>query len=156
MSKEILKVKLQELKKRVSLRPQLEAEEERLYAEKNAYGYGDQSFEAKLAYERYMNSPFDENESSIKRLEEEVAVLEKEVAEANSQTEIEIAKIKAEEAQKQRDHELQMAVIQRDTALAQAEASRLAAEANAKAQEQASSSLDALINGIGDTGRNNG
>ena len=36
----------------------------------------------------------------------------------------------------------------RDTALAQAEQAKLAAEANAKAQEQASSSLDALISGV--------
>lgn len=52
------------------------------------------------------------------------------------------------EIQRQRDHELQMALIQRDTAKAQVEAAKLAAQANAKAQEQVSSSLDALINGI--------
>ncbi len=52
------------------------------------------------------------------------------------------------EAEKQRDHELQMALIHRDAAIAQAEAARLAAETTAKAQEQASNSLDSLIKGI--------
>tara|TARA_R110002072_G_scaffold118791_1_gene251335 strand:- start:180 stop:695 length:516 start_codon:yes stop_codon:yes gene_type:complete len=87
-------------------------------------------------------------EEKIENLESEIAVLEDEEREAGQKSQIEIEKIRAEEAQAQRDHELQMAIIQRDTALAQAEASRLAAEANAKAQEQASSSLDALISGV--------
>lgn len=71
----------------------------------------------------------------------EVAQIQAEEAQAKRDHE-------AAEAQKQRDHELQMAIIQRDTALAQAEQAKLAAEANAKAQEQASSSLDALISGV--------
>jgi len=75
------------------------------------------------------------------RLEEDEA----EGQESERQSKREYEKI---EAEKQRDHELQMALIQRDTAIAQIEATRLAVEAAEKAQEQANGSLDALIKGM--------
>jgi len=52
------------------------------------------------------------------------------------------------EAEKQRDHEIQMALIQKQSAEMQLEASRLAAEAAKGAQEQTSNSLDKLIVGL--------
>lgn len=66
---------------------------------------------------------------------------------------VELAKIAAEEAEKQRDHELQLKLYDLEIAKANAEAARLAAEASAKAQEQASGSLDALIAGMKNDGQ---
>jgi len=58
----------------------------------------------------------------------------------------------ANEAEKQRNHELQMALIQKETAELQIEASRLAAETAKTAQEQTNNSLDKLIDGLGGNG----
>lgn len=66
---------------------------------------------------------------------------------------LELRRIEAEEAQSQRDHEIQMALIQKETARDQLEASRLAAETARSAQEQTGNSLDKLIDGLSGDGQ---
>lgn len=128
-------------------------------------------FEQYLAFQRQERSQalFDEQEAvqrqKMKARNQEIALQEQrqneiflmsEEAERKRLHEAEEAEKKrqfeAEEAEKQGDRDLQIALIQRDAALAQAEAVRLTAEANAKAQEQANASLDGLINGLKDDG----
>jgi len=59
--------------------------------------------------------------------------------------EVELAKIAAEEAQKQRDHEIQMALFNRDAAKHQENAAKILHEASKKAQAQGNEQLNDLI-----------
>ena len=94
--------------------------------------------------------------SNIERLETELKDLERQLhtaANTQSQQAQENAEMRdyrnAAEAEAQRAHELEMARLQHETTMAQLEMTRLTAEANQRAQEQASQTLDDMIRATG-------
>lgn len=142
----LLSVKIKELEKRISKRPQLEIEDERMSDQLSAMSSNHPNYQ-RLSL-RHMNSPHDQNEAAIATLEKEILKLENDATEEISANQLEIAKLAAIEAQAQRDHEEKLAKIELMKFKEQRLAAEAARDAAALAKAQESEQLAAILKSL--------